>query len=531
MPAWPIFDVSGGLNTTAPPPLLADNELWRAHNVLLRQRGFEKRPGYRRICTAAGDAATQKVMGLHIFTTPAGVRHIVRIRNALIENYDASTPTNWADITGSMTPATTIRTKMDVFRGNIVGTDTVDVPWKWAGSGNAAAITNTIDAGADTIDKAATLVVHRERLVLGDVTATESAVQSRYESVIWPSTAGTLDTWTSAPDGKIHLGQGDGDSITAMVSLLGYLVVFKQHSIWRVSDYGVADTQVALRVGNVGTANRFGAIVVDSLVYFLDDEFRLWSYDPRQGDSPDALQEHTGRTTSLFERARLAEDTDTGAARGLVYWPDQRVILAFCGDRDFDTTPTTPNCAWVYHIDLGHARTKWNFLDDWTAYAYGLSDYAQHPALILGSTDGYVARVLGDRTDDATGAIAGTATAIDMDAYFAPTGCGDADHIKKWNWAYVYTNSQQLLFNGGDAPTADSITLGLINVLPEDDVSGNPLSFTVSMPDQGDLYESVAEQRLSGHGRFVQFRIRQNSSRHIRVSGLLLNYTQEGERR
>lgn len=523
-----MFDFTGGWNTRKPPILLAPNELERADNIRpLQGGGFQKRRGYIRV--GNDDSNTQPVTGLHCFSTPSGTDHMLRTKNAKIEYYNAGT---WTDITGALTVTTTVNVKHNfaTFRGNAVGTNGTDIPWKWPGTGNAAVIARAIGGGADTIDKTAVVATHRERLVLGDVTATETAVQTRYESVIWPSDVGTLDTWSAAPTGKIHIGQGDGDSITCLLSLLDYLIVFKQHSMWRVTELGDSTNQRVVKVADIGTLGARTAIYADGKIYFISASGLLWSYDPRQGDSPDALEELT--TEKIGDRPLAARTVTHVPYWHLTYLPLTREIVWFFNDTNVGAG-SAQNAAWVYNIPLrAYARWQWD-------KSPNVSTHGPYPGTILtesgapffGTGDGFVGwfDTANVYRDDSTGA----SSTITMTTYLAPVSCDSPGTVKKWNWAYLVTNSQQ--GGEGTAPGPDTITLVQDNVLPADDSTGASLTHTLTMPAQAgatsDMYDSMEQAELSGHGKWIRFRLSHTANKGIRVAGLMLNYDLRGPRR
>lgn len=383
----PIFDFSGGINTRARKTRLAATELEDALNChLTAGGGLERRRGYAPYVTS-DTATTFPIQGVWQHRTNT-TNYVMRIQNAKVEYDNAGT---WTNITGAETVATGAdnRWLFSTFRDYSVFTNGTNIPLKWNGTGNVAKIARAIGGGADTIDKCGTLVLHRERTVMGDVTATETSVQTRYESVIWPSDSGTLDTWSAAPVGKIHIDQGDGDSITNLQDVMGYLVVFKQHSLHRVSNLGVTGTQDRIRVASVGTPGRHTAIVVDTLVYFLDEEGQLWAYDAR-GDNEDSVVNLSSPKLGMstldnfvglrLQHAHLFHD----ATRDEIY-----CFLTQDG-------ATSNNVAWVYsRITGGFTRFQWNL--SWNVSTSIETTGAN--VILAGSSTGLVAK-LDFGTDD-----------------------------------------------------------------------------------------------------------------------------------
>jgi hypothetical protein len=420
--AVPLFDFSGGIVTAKSKTLLADNECEEILNGHLDAQGsVEQRNGYDPYI--AGDTATTNpITGLYQFTT-TGTDYVIRTQNALIQYNLAGV---WTNITAALVVTTTanVRHVFETFRKNVMATNGTDIPWKWPGTGNATVIARAIGGGADTIDKAACLVRHRERTVMGDVTATETAVQTRYESAIWPSDAGTLDTWSASPTGKIHIDQGDGDSITCLLDALGYLVVFKQHSMHRVEFHGIAATQDRIRVAPVGTPGPHTAIVIESIVYFLDTEGRLWAYDVRQGDNPDGLVELTANklgdmTLSNYVRSRLPY-------AHLLHDPNRNDLYCFLTQSGASAT----NVAWVYNLDArGFTRMDWDL--NWNVSAQS-RDSSENAVLLAGSTTGLVGQL--DTGNDDNG------VAFDFELVPGWKNAQAMDVVKGFRDVDIYTN-------------------------------------------------------------------------------------------
>jgi hypothetical protein len=322
----------------------------------------------------------------------------LRLQNGLAEHVSGAA---WNDVTGGVTISTNPNNRwvFQIFRENSIFTNGVDTPLKWPGIGNVTEIARDIDGGPDTIDRAATLVRHRERTVLGDVTATQGGVD-RFESVIWPSTSGTLDTWEASPLGRIHIERGDGDSITNLQDVLGFLVVFKQNSLHRVTRLGSATEQDRIRVAPIGTPGPHTAIVVNSLVYFVDSSGRFYAYDVR-GTNEDAIFELSsdklgpitlnGFVGSRLQHAHLWHD------------PIRDEIWFFLSQ---GASLTETNVAWVYKIlpqeIAGVPRgafTRFEWEKNWNVSA-SLLDDNDDVHLIAGSHDGFVARMNSGVTDN-----------------------------------------------------------------------------------------------------------------------------------
>jgi hypothetical protein len=305
----------------------------------------EKRDGYTKHVT--GDTATTNpITGL--FRHDDGTTDVlVRVEGGDIDTSDNGGA--WTAIEGTETISATatdlvIATQYVL---NSIFTDGVNIPLKWTGTGNVAKIAQIIDAGTDTITRAYTLVRHEERIVLGNVKATISTVPTEFPSRIWASTIGTLDDWEAeAHASTAEIEEGDGDTITNLQSILGYLVVFKQGSLHRIDNYGIAASQRRRKVAAVGTPGKHTAVAVGPFIYFLDVNGRLWVYDVR-GDNEDSVVEISAPKLGKVTYDLL--DTDRFKYSHLHYEPVRSEIYCFVTE----TGSSNTNLAWVYNTVSG----------------------------------------------------------------------------------------------------------------------------------------------------------------------------------
>lgn len=511
---YPIFNLEGGVNTRFSLHALLQNEAADMQNFHLEARGgIEKRKGYSKFITD-DTPTTDPITGLWQHRIFGGTDYVFRIEDG---NAWTTTGASWTDRTG----AETISADPDdlviaeVFRLNSIFTDGVNIPLKWDGSGNVEKISQAIDGGADTITKAYTLVRHRERIVLGNVTATESAVSNAYESGIWGSTGGTLDDWVSrtTEDGFLELGSGDGDSITNLQDILGYLVAFKQRSFFRIEDFGSSTIDSKRVSGSVGCPGKHAAIVVGSYVYFIDSSGHFWQYDARQGDNPDALVELSRdklgvRTTELILRDRLPY-------AWLHHDPDRDEIYCFITEEAGAET----NVAWVYNI------TTKGFVPHRHAHTFNIGcnfiDTENNPYLLVGSYDGQVYQF--DNTS-----LTDDGTSIECYLMIRHVDSGNLSIKKGYRWLHLYTRateSQDLtITHYHDFATAgDSYVVSVSG--------GGDLLDSTFILDQSALAgpgEKMTRVKLYGYDRWTQIKISQTVDEDLKILGLLLYYKPAG---
>lgn len=502
--AFPFFNFEGGINTRFGQVSLATNEFEDGENFLLEARGgLEKRSGYD--WWQAGDTATtHPIVGLHQYRSNNGTPVALRFQNAKAEKLAAGV---WTDITGTVvvTAGQDNRWVFANYRDNTIGTNGVSVPVKWNGSGNFALVTQTV--GANSLEKAATLCLHNDKIVLGDVTISGTRDSSK---LLW-SDVGTLDTWDAA--NILEVDQGDGDTITSLQSVLGYLVVFKQHSLHRVSALGIDNEMVRKKVAAVGTAGPHTSVAVGNLVFFLDAEGRFWAYDPR-GTDEDAMAELSknklgNRTYNSFVFTRLKY-------AHLLHHPHRNEIWCFLTDG----AGTATNVCWVYNITSG-GFARMRFAHNFNYSALWL-DSNNHPQLVGGTTGGQVVQLDEGKTDLGTTITAYLAT--------GQSALNDVAVEKGFRQVDIYTDTDQehvITFEH----LVDFHSTGDVQILTAPGIIstwGTAVYGTSRWTVSG---AAPIETRLRGFGRWLQMKLTHAAAQSFKLLGYLVYVTDAGERR
>lgn len=505
--SFAVLDFSKGVNTKYAKTQLREGELADALNVHLEGRGgAKKRGGYQP--HVPGDTATgNPIVGLYQLRRPTG-NELVRVQNAKIEKADAS---SWTDITGAATISTDqdARWVFDTFQDQFMGVNGVDVPLKWDGdAASVSPITVTVTNGSD-IDTAATVIMHRERMVLGDVTQGGT----RFPSRLLPSTALSLDTWDQNDD--ISLDEGDGDSITAFAESRGYLIVFKQHSLWRITSLGVSGEQTVERIASVGTPGPHTVSVVGTVVFFIDAVGRLWAYDPI-GQNEDSLIEVSKDKLGDFTLRNFKKDRLRYAH--LLEHPALSEVYSFVTD---GLSQTETNRAWVYNTTTGgFSPMKW--ADNWNVVTRVIDEDGE-PIMVGGSYGGLVADLHQGTSDNGQ----------DIESFIVPPPhhVGAMDAIKGLRNIDLYFSvdeAQEIeFFYRKDFNPTGTAQLRQVNT------SGDKLGVDFILGEsrfatRGEVIDSF---RLDGYPRWAQFKFRQVNQKAITYLGYLIYYTIAGERR
>lgn len=351
------FDISKGVNSRYPKVGLGPDEIVDGFNVHLRPRGGAVvRKGIKKV-RSADSADNRAVNGLYYFvsdTTDA----LIRVKDGKIEYLsafggwvDRTQATGAAANTVSNDPDTPIQ--FETFKEHVILTDGENAILKWDGGNGFAPLDVTLSAGQEMI-RAKCVVKHKERLIFGDVTYDDAGVITHFPSRIVATVAATLESWnTTATGHRIDIGEGDGDAITALLDVKGVLLVWKQGSLWKITNYGLSGAQDTLKVADVGCAGPHCVVAVGTRAYFLDKEGQLWSFQIH-GQDEDALINHSvdrfgepvldNIVKDRLPQAKLEYDSE---------WGEVLCLITMNGG-------TQNNIAWVYNVVTdGFTRMGW----------------------------------------------------------------------------------------------------------------------------------------------------------------------------
>lgn len=393
--AIPRFDFSGGINTRYSEIGLEDNELVDCYNYHITPNGgLVKRKGLRKIpSTATADSVP--VNSLYQLITD-DVSVVLRTKGGKIEYLG---PSDWVDISANevVSPDPDINPVWTTFRKHAVVTDGINPILKWNGtiSPGFEPLANAIDGGANTIDKAKVALKHRGMLVLGNVWMTEAGTQTHYESRLIRTATGTLDTWTSTVEGfTVDVSEGDGDEITALLDIDGILIVFKNRSLHKVTNFGRAGIQDVEFIGNVGTPGAHTALVVGIIVFFLDMNGYLWAFNT-QGDDETALMN--------LGQPKLGPETmdqivlDRLPSSVLYYDPFWAEVVFATSMPD---TATTQNTVWWAYSLITQGFTRHEYPNRNLCFATTVTDSFDRKVRIGGGYNGLVYQLETNKDDD-----------------------------------------------------------------------------------------------------------------------------------
>lgn len=260
-PSSPISfkKLNGGLNSTAGPLGLEPNEFSSLLNIDFDKFGsFLKRNGYTALNTSAFNSSARWT-GLYWFELASGTRYLVGTCGNKLAKMDSLDGT-WDDITGALTITAGNLTSFTTFRDNLLGTNGVDVPFLWTGTGNGSAM--TVPTGLTT---AKSVEVFSSYTFLANVTVSATTYKSR---VYW-SALDSISSWDTADFNDVS--RDDGQTITCIKTLADRLVIFKERSIYLAFFTGDADVpfRFVKSSSQVGCIAQFSVQEVDNGLVFL----------------------------------------------------------------------------------------------------------------------------------------------------------------------------------------------------------------------------------------------------------------------
>lgn len=260
----------GGLNSTSGPLGLQNNESSDLQNVDFDKFGsILKRNGYTALNTTAitSTPASDGLWWYEYDSAGSMVRKLINVTNGKLYKMDDLDAT-WDDVTGAVTITLGYHCDFANFLNEVYVTNGKDAPFKWTGTGNAAAM--TVPTG---LTKAKYVAEFNNYLFLANCLVAGVSNTSR---IYW-STIKDADTWDAAD--FIDISKDDGQEITAIKVLSDRLVVFKTRSIYNVFFTGDADIPFILPGGGKSNSS-VGCVapwsiqeVNNGLVFFAPDGF------------------------------------------------------------------------------------------------------------------------------------------------------------------------------------------------------------------------------------------------------------------
>lgn len=290
--------LAGGLNSTASPTSLEDNESSDLQNIDFDITGqFHKRGGSTLLNTTAfNSGATWN--GLYWFEKSDGTKYLMGVcGNKFCESTTLTqTATPFTDRTGviTLTAGNNNQISWATMLDTVIGTNGVDAPFKATGGTNAAVL-----VGPATLTTAKYVETFSNYAFLANVTVGGVYFGSR---VYW-SNIDSVGTWTASDFRDVM--KADGQVITGLKKLGQSLVIFKRHSIWIAQFTGDSDIPFTFSQtpSSVGAVSGYSIQEVQNgLVFLADDGFYYFD-----GNNSYKISQRVRNTLNSFNNSRFPQ--------------------------------------------------------------------------------------------------------------------------------------------------------------------------------------------------------------------------------
>lgn len=294
----PDVNFNGGLNSTGGPLSIQNNESSGLENIDFNKFGSVlKRNGYTALNTTAISGSVQSD-GTHWFEYNAAGTYtskILNVTNTKLYKMDDLDGT-WDDITGGLTITASNHCDFENFLNEVYITNNTDVPFKWNGTGDGAAM--TVPSG---LTKAKCVVQFNNYLFLGNVTVSSAAFPSRF---YWSN---LKDTGTWPATSFIEVSKDDGQQIIEMKVMGDSLIILKERAIYYVKFTGDNDIPFVLfkSASSVGCMAQHSVQEVENGLVFLSfDGFYYFDGNNSYKISSKIQSTINGYNLSRFNQAR-----------------------------------------------------------------------------------------------------------------------------------------------------------------------------------------------------------------------------------
>jgi len=381
---------NGGLNSTASPLNVADNESTDCQNIDYDKFGsILKRNGYTTLNSSAFNSGAAW-NSLYWFELSDDTKYLIGTcgnKLAKMDNLDGT----WDDITGALTITAGNNNHVSwiTFLDTAIGTNNVNAPWQWTGSGNATAA--SVPTG---LTKAKFITVFNGYVHYTGVTVSGTTHKSR---TMW----GNQDSITTFDSDDFRdLNRNDGQEITGVRVLGDKQVFFKNRSIWVEQFTGDSDIPFIFykTPSHVGCAAPWSIQEVDNGLIFLSDDGYYYFDGVNSTKISDRI---TSTLDTVLEKSRFQNSVSCYQKSKNRYWSSQSIAAASTHARV---------------ITWDSANNAWGFYKGHNANCFAIVNTNGQERVYFGDYSGFVYRA-DTGTNDNPG---GVSTAI------------DAFHYTKW---------------------------------------------------------------------------------------------------
>ena len=264
--------LNGGLNTTAGPIALEDNESSDLQNIDFDKFGsIIKRGGYTVLNTTATSGTNLRGDGLYWYqfnNAGTNTRYLTHVTGGKLLGDLGGVSGTWTTITGAITTTALSHCDFETFINKVFITNGNDVPIYWDGSTTANNLASVLPTGMTT---AKYVRLFNNYLFVGNVVVSGTYYPNR---IYWSN---VRDPFTWLSQNWIDVAKEDGDEITGLRVLSDRLIIYKNRSIYNLFFTGDADIPFILPGG--GKTNSVVGSVAPWSIQEVNNGHVFLSYD------------------------------------------------------------------------------------------------------------------------------------------------------------------------------------------------------------------------------------------------------------
>jgi len=328
----PQVNFGGGQNSANPPDTIGDDQGRLVKNIVVlpNGRGIRNRNGDTKFNAVAMNSGAN-IQGLLYYEQADNDTWLVTVAGAKIYKSDDLDGT-MDDITGAVTITSGQNNTFTPFVAEdeaiFVG-GAPDAPFKWTGTGNAAALGGSPPSGNFGF-------YHNNRAFIGNTSANPSRIA-------W-SILADIEDWSGSGSGTADVLTNDGSNLVgASVMDTDRVLLFKQTSIHQMITT-TAPFPIFRLFSNVGAVGKHAIVTVDGIAYFITPRGRMMATDGRQ-----IIDDRVWpRLKDIDDVWDGLNSTRLASIHGVFYrGSDFRHIIWHCSNG----TSTTNNLAIIWDVD------------------------------------------------------------------------------------------------------------------------------------------------------------------------------------
>lgn len=463
---FPIDKFNGGYCGNLPDTQLAPEQAYDLDNIVILPDGlgFRSRLGNSKLnSTTLNSGANIQGFG-HLLQADQDDWFVAVCGNKVLQSANL-TFSDVTDITGALTITAGADNQWDLFTFNdsIIGfggsSTSPDAPFRWTGSGNAAALAGSPPSA------------------YGGFTANNRVFAFRTSSnpsTIYWSIIGDAQDWTGSGSGSATVGSlSDGQRITAACVLsTNYVLVFKENATYQMV-ISSAPFPVYSLFDNVGCVGKNAVVNVDGVAYFINSRGEMVSTD---GESLTTYPSSADDLWNAVQTSRYKFITGFRQTGTDYDW------LVWC----VSTTGSTNNRAIIW--DLGNKC----WLKCSTGHSMNIAGKDDKGNVFLGGYDGFIYKP--DQSSvyaDASESGAGTITSFWQSGHLNPKSIHEIIQVRKATLVAAPKASGSITFSYGfdGIANSSSTTMSQVATSTESYVQrsamltgrGNTFEFKVSL--------------------------------------------------